>query len=163
MLRAIAKAIGTVVRIDYNTESTEWRKFACLVVSVDLTKYLVSKIQIEGHLQRVEYEGLPTICFECGCYDHLREQCPKKSKEVIADGETCPEENTRIVLPLPVAQGKKFGLWMQVVYRGKRNDRKGNNPANKEGFVTTDRNGSGSRFDLIIEILEGDFVTSDCT
>ncbi|PPS16870.1 hypothetical protein GOBAR_AA03707 [Gossypium barbadense] len=34
-------------------------------VCVDLRKPLVSKVQINGHLHRVEYEYLPNICFHC--------------------------------------------------------------------------------------------------
>lgn len=156
MLRIIAKAIDTVVRIDYNTESTEQGRFTHLVVSVDLTKLLVSKIRIKGHRQRVEYEGLPTTYFKCGCYGHLREQCPRTSREVATDGESRLKENIKVVSSQSVAQRKKFGSWMQVVQWERRNDRKGNNLINKKGYVTTGHNGSRLHFDLIVEIGEGD-------
>lgn len=47
ILRSIAKVIGTVVRIDYNTEAIKRGKFSQPAVSVDLTKPLISKIMIE--------------------------------------------------------------------------------------------------------------------
>ncbi|MBA0571885.1 hypothetical protein Golob_002254, partial [Gossypium lobatum] len=37
----------------------------------------VSQVWINGVLQQVEYEYLPTICFLCGQYDHVKEFFPK--------------------------------------------------------------------------------------
>lgn len=99
VFRAIAKTIGTVVRINYNTESLEHGKFVRLAVSVDLTKPLVSKIWVEGHFQRVEYEGLPTICFKCSCYDHLREQCPMKPTEITVEEDNRGEGSNQTIPP----------------------------------------------------------------
>lgn len=44
---------------------------------MDLQKPLIPIIQILGHNQSVEYEGLHQICFECGKYGHRIESCPK--------------------------------------------------------------------------------------
>ncbi|MFQ6626889.1 hypothetical protein Gotur_005332, partial [Gossypium turneri] len=42
----------------------------------DLDKHLVSQVLVNGELLWVEYEALPTICFSCGKYGHLKEMCP---------------------------------------------------------------------------------------
>ncbi|MBA0723768.1 hypothetical protein Golax_004324 [Gossypium laxum] len=41
--------------------------FVTLAVVVDLRKPLISCIGIDNFLQRVEYDGLLFICYECGC------------------------------------------------------------------------------------------------
>lgn len=75
ILRAIGAVIGKVLKIDYNTEGFEKAKFARLAILLDLTKPLVSKIKLDGSIQHVEYEGLPTICYCCGRYGHMEEAC----------------------------------------------------------------------------------------
>ncbi|KAI9079931.1 hypothetical protein K1719_038177 [Acacia pycnantha] len=79
VIRSIGSVFGEVIRVDYNTDSGDRGKFArIVVVCIDLTKPLTSKILVDGELISVEYEGLPTICFSCGKYGHLQEACPAK-------------------------------------------------------------------------------------
>lgn len=59
-----------------NTENGTRGRFACMAVSIDLSKHLNSKIRNEISIQRVEYEALPTIGFKCGRYGYLREVSP---------------------------------------------------------------------------------------
>lgn len=48
----------------------------CLAsVSVDLHKSLISNIRIKDRLQRIEYEGLPNVCFCYGLFGHGSEMC----------------------------------------------------------------------------------------
>ncbi|KAI9086444.1 hypothetical protein K1719_031528 [Acacia pycnantha] len=75
VIRSIGGVFGEVIRVDYNTDSGDRGKFARIVVSLDLTKPLISKIMVDGEIIYVEYEGLPTICFHCGRYGHLKEAC----------------------------------------------------------------------------------------
>lgn len=75
MILSIGKVFGEVVKIGYNTEHTEHGKFARLAVNIGLTKPLVSKVEVDGYMIFVEYEGLPTIFFNCECYGHLKEVC----------------------------------------------------------------------------------------
>ncbi|KAK8589239.1 hypothetical protein V6N12_023642 [Hibiscus sabdariffa] len=76
MIMAIGGSIRPVVKIDYQTESGRRGRFARMAISIDLRKPLVLKLLINGRLQVVEYESLPTICFECGKYGHMRDICP---------------------------------------------------------------------------------------
>lgn len=39
---------------------------------------LVSQFQLDGKVQRVEYENLHVICFHCGKYMHNKEGCPDR-------------------------------------------------------------------------------------
>jgi len=42
-------------------------------VEVDLTKSLLSKFRLNGHIQ---YEGLKMICFHCGKQGRKKDACP---------------------------------------------------------------------------------------
>ncbi|KAE8680727.1 hypothetical protein F3Y22_tig00111372pilonHSYRG00241 [Hibiscus syriacus] len=66
LITEIGECIGKVVKIDYQTETGRRVRFARMAVSVDLKKLLTSKLLINGRVQIVEYESLPTICFSCG-------------------------------------------------------------------------------------------------
>lgn len=113
LLRPIGQAIGRVVKIDANTMCAGWGRFARLGVCVDLRKPLVLKVRINGSIQRVEYEGLPTICFKCGFYRHVYELCTR---------DTSVPPNTvnppSYVSPSSGLQhrveAKQFGPWIMV-------------------------------------------------
>ena len=51
-----------------------------LAVKIALNKPLVSQFLLDGKIQKIEYESLPTICFECGKYGHVLSKCPEKHK-----------------------------------------------------------------------------------
>nr|KJB13653.1 hypothetical protein B456_002G087100 [Gossypium raimondii] len=50
ILKAIGKAIGSMVRINENIVSATRGRFARLAICVDLRKPLISKVRINGHL-----------------------------------------------------------------------------------------------------------------
>lgn len=79
VLREVGDSIGQVLKIDYNTEGVNKARFARLAVKLDLTKPLISRLKLDGVIQYVEYEGLPTICYQCGRYGHLENACPCKT------------------------------------------------------------------------------------
>lgn len=112
MFRAISRVIEKVFRIGYNTESTKRGKFARLTVGIGMTKPLISKFMLDGCLQRVEYEGLPTICFDCVVYKSFKGQCKKNVEieiEVGNSGNTDPKEQDNVVV-----LDKNYSLSMQV-------------------------------------------------
>ncbi|KAK9181228.1 hypothetical protein WN944_024365 [Citrus x changshan-huyou] len=76
-VRMIGNVVGKVIRIDYNTESLTRGKFARIAVEVSLNKPLWSHFCLDGRMQKLEYENLPVICFNCGIYGHKNENCPQ--------------------------------------------------------------------------------------
>ncbi|XP_017974453.1 PREDICTED: uncharacterized protein LOC108661542 [Theobroma cacao] len=78
VLRRLAALLGHLLKIDYNTCSKKRGKFARIAVELDLTKPLVPFVYVKGKRQKVEYEGLPRICYVCGLYGHVQEECLNK-------------------------------------------------------------------------------------
>ncbi|KAK9177684.1 hypothetical protein WN943_026873 [Citrus x changshan-huyou] len=156
VLRILGEVVGRVIRIDYNTEAAKRGKFARVAVEICLNKPLVSQFQLNGKIQRIEYEGLPTICFECGKYGHTVDTC--QSKQEVPRGQGCdgihpPEgEATGVTVDLATVDNPNnslFGPWMIVTK--KRRPRKA-----KEGMIQGNYNRahngnvrSGSRFSLL--------------
>ncbi|CAN1181685.1 hypothetical protein LINPERHAP2_LOCUS35546 [Linum perenne] len=70
ILKRIGDRIGKIVRIDHTTLEASRGNFARICVEVDLSKPLLSKYHLRRRVRRIEYEGLHTICFACGCYEH---------------------------------------------------------------------------------------------
>ncbi|KAH9648695.1 reverse transcriptase domain-containing protein [Citrus sinensis] len=125
ILRMLGHVIGNVVRTDYNTESASRGKFARIAVELDLAKPLYSQFLLDGKVQKVEYENLPTICFECGKYGHLSSSCSEnKSNENLSGAENVQAENnlgTRAAPPQSThsSGNPKFGPRMVVSRKGK--------------------------------------------
>lgn len=63
LLKFIGGVIGSVTKIDQNTDNRTRGQFTRLAVFVDLGLPLVSKIMIDGKFQWVEYDSLPLVCF----------------------------------------------------------------------------------------------------
>ena len=78
LLHSLGNLVGKTVKIDVNTSSVQRGKFARVVVTLDLAKPLVPKIWLDGSWQRIEYEGLPKICFTCGRVGHSSASCSLK-------------------------------------------------------------------------------------
>ncbi|XP_055960701.1 uncharacterized protein LOC126667366 [Mercurialis annua] len=150
VLKAIAKTIGNVIKIDFNTEARERCKFARLAINLDLTKPLFSRIMIDGHIQKVEYEGLPIICFDCGQYGHRKNLCPhKQSTNGVTDGPTTIHAGPSSVSPSTM-EDAPFGPWMQVTNRRRKPDFSANNQG------SNGNKSSGSRFDAIATLEDHD-------
>lgn len=65
-----------MVKLDFKTDNRTRGRFAWLVILINLDKWLVSQVVIDGAIQRVEYEALSTVCFACSKYEHVKELCP---------------------------------------------------------------------------------------
>ncbi|KAK8494133.1 hypothetical protein V6N12_009730 [Hibiscus sabdariffa] len=144
MIMAIGKCIGPVIKIDYQTESGRRGCFARMAISIALRKPLVSKLLINGHLQVVEYESLPTICFECGKYGHVRDICPTTGTEKTKD--VAPSSGFP-VSPAAPSPDEPFGPWMKVERHQRRIVRKGS--SSKAG--SSDPAVKGSHFNPLFE------------
>ncbi|EEF29099.1 conserved hypothetical protein [Ricinus communis] len=57
-----------------------------VAVEINLLKPLVSKLHLDGFTHKVEYEGLPQVCFECGRVGHAETLCPTKR---VVDNNNC--------------------------------------------------------------------------
>ncbi|KAI9102976.1 hypothetical protein K1719_023415 [Acacia pycnantha] len=154
IIRSIGGVFGEVIKVDYNTDSGDRGKFARIAVVIDLTKPMISKIQVDGELIYVEYEGLPSICFECGRYGHLQSSCPTK---MVAATVPPPSSDSPMA---PVAEAREtaeFGAWMQV-QRRRRNVVRGNKPIS----ASNGKNGvNGSRFEVLRDTLNEEAQKSD--
>nr|KYP36964.1 hypothetical protein KK1_041875 [Cajanus cajan] len=71
----VGSKLGSMLKIDKMTSVHSRGKFARICVEVNLMKKLVSKINVMGHIIKLEYEGLHAICFNCGKYGHRQDQC----------------------------------------------------------------------------------------
>ncbi|KAK4262167.1 hypothetical protein QN277_027754 [Acacia crassicarpa] len=105
IIRSIESVSGEVIRVDYNMESGDRSKFDRLAVLNDLTKPLTSKIQVDGDLIYMEYEGLPTICVHCGRYGHLNEAFPVK-KMNLAEAQIA-QQQTEVELAKPPSEDSR--------------------------------------------------------
>ncbi|MBA0791045.1 hypothetical protein Gohar_015647 [Gossypium harknessii] len=79
VLWEIRGMVSKVTKLDFNIDSKVRVRYACMAVYVNLGKPLISKVLINGNLQRVEYESLLVVCFFCGRYGHNNESCPHTS------------------------------------------------------------------------------------
>ncbi|XP_024190261.1 uncharacterized protein LOC112194246 [Rosa chinensis] len=68
--------LGSMVKVDKVTLAQSRGKFARLCVEIDLQKPLRPFIEVEGKAYGVVYEGISMICFNYGCYGHVKASCP---------------------------------------------------------------------------------------
>jgi hypothetical protein len=76
LLTRIGNQLGTLLKIDTHTMDNQRGRFARLCIQVDIDQPLTPKIRIGNKLQRIQYEGISSICFECGCVGHKASTCP---------------------------------------------------------------------------------------
>ncbi|MBA0786243.1 hypothetical protein Gotri_026224 [Gossypium trilobum] len=68
--------ISKVAKHDFQTNTGARGKFIRMEVFFDMGNPLISKIFVDGKLQKVEFESLPSVCFTCGKSSHVQESCP---------------------------------------------------------------------------------------
>lgn len=71
----LGRCIGNFVRIDDATLCASRGKYTRMCVEVDLTEPLLVKFQLRRRIERIEYEGMHLVCFECGYYGHRGDIC----------------------------------------------------------------------------------------
>ncbi|CAN1187237.1 hypothetical protein LINPERHAP2_LOCUS38612 [Linum perenne] len=124
VLTIIGNKIGKTVRLDLTTMGGSRGNFARICVEVDLSKPLLSKYRLRRRVCHIEYEGLHTICYSCGCFGHVQDQCQKKAEEapVEVPGDVFVNpifQNSGIEDPRPEVE-EDFGPWMKVSRAGRR-------------------------------------------
>ncbi|KAK8636375.1 hypothetical protein V6N13_124121 [Hibiscus sabdariffa] len=66
----------------------------------------------------VEYESLPTICFECGKYNHVKDICLSSIRVASSPPPVAP------MVPVAPSTSEAFGPWMLVERHQRRSSRK---------------------------------------
>ncbi|MBA0837802.1 hypothetical protein Goarm_009923, partial [Gossypium armourianum] len=127
-------------KLDFNIDSRARGRIANMVVYVNLRKPLISKLFINGNLQKIEYENLLVLCFSCERYGHNKESClntthlTKPVKEVESTIQASPNSTT--------VRGKNYGPWMLVEQQTRCVTPEGN----KKGNSISEEKIMGSRF-----------------
>lgn len=115
-----------MINIDSNTTSTTRGRFTRITVIIVLDKPLVSQFELEAKVQKVEYEGLPVICFTCGRYDHNNNGCKGfgngKHYEDVAqlqtDGQFKEAPTHQEARREDANNVEHFGPWMIAIRKG---------------------------------------------
>ncbi|KAA3488313.1 reverse transcriptase [Gossypium australe] len=133
ILQKIGGLIGKVVRLDINTDNRTRGCFARMAVYINLNKPLTAQVLVNGMKQRVEYEALPAICYNCGKYGHTKELCPLLRTE--ASPGRIQTENISASAEKG-GEGDTYGPWMVVNRKSRKN-------AQKNNIFITSNNGNG--------------------
>ncbi|KAL8140017.1 hypothetical protein V2J09_006038 [Rumex salicifolius] len=70
------------IKVDTKTLHADRGRFARVCMHLDLSKPLKGSIYINGDRNLIEYENLNAICFHCGRYGHLKQQCPLEPENI---------------------------------------------------------------------------------
>ncbi|PPS00900.1 hypothetical protein GOBAR_AA19767 [Gossypium barbadense] len=147
ILEAIGSMIGKVVKFDFKTNNRTRNRFARMALFINLDKPLISQICVNREMQRVVYEALPTVCFTCGKYGHVKDLCSlsketsdKVSDKVVADGDPNSKKDKPGTISEPA-----FRPWMLVECKSRR--RSGN--TRDSGDMDAGKGRLGSRFNAL--------------
>lgn len=103
-LLRIGNLLGRALKVDHTSMRVERGKYARICVEINLKKPLGSRIKINRKAFNVEYEGLSQICFNCGLYGHVSDNCG-----VNKDSDTSHNTTKESPKSSPTAP---FGPWM---------------------------------------------------
>ncbi|XP_017618098.1 uncharacterized protein LOC108462689 [Gossypium arboreum] len=157
IVEAIGGLIGKGVKLDFQTDNRSRGRFARLGVFLNLKKPLISQVLVDGAVQRVEYEALPTVCFGCGKYGHVKDLCPTKVEDRTFErpSELVTDRSDAAAGGVVEETGPECGPWMLVKRRSWRGSRNGQSIAGaNKGLINEPKirkETSKSRFSVLIE------------
>ncbi|XP_019167697.1 PREDICTED: uncharacterized protein LOC109163410 [Ipomoea nil] len=128
ILKMILSQVGIPLKLDRTTEGMERGRFARVAVEVDLSKPLVALVQVHDWLQKVEFEGLHLICFDCGEVGHRSSACSKnKPRDVEGGGSdsgdtVTPQAGMEVDVEKSMTPTKLHGAWMIVKRKNRVRD-----------------------------------------
>ncbi|CAL1361154.1 unnamed protein product [Linum trigynum] len=146
ILFALGNMLGRAIKLDFHTQHQQRAKFARIAVELDLSMPLVTRIRLDGKWQYIEYENLPTLCFDCGKIGHTTDTCPRTAvaaKLPITGNTTTAQDQHTDTQP---EEKVGFGPWMQVTRRSRRGNRgteKGNSSNNQGDLPGSGKSGKG--------------------
>ncbi|KAK5772185.1 hypothetical protein PVK06_048461 [Gossypium arboreum] len=121
ILEEIGGLIGTVTKLDFQTDKGSRGNFARMVVCIDLIKPLVSQILVNRAVQKVEFEALLFVCFSCGRFGHSNATCVEMGySQNAGDGMNTAMESLLEVVKA-VEPLEPFGPWMIVERKSRHN------------------------------------------
>ncbi|CAI0464455.1 unnamed protein product [Linum tenue] len=123
ILFTLGNMVGRAIKLDFHTQHQQRAKFALMAVELDLSKPLVTRIRLDGKWQYIEYENLPTCCFECGRIGHTSLSCPSLTAKIqspVAERMVSSPESSPEMLS---EERPGFGPWMQVTRRSRKGSR----------------------------------------
>ncbi|CAI0402618.1 unnamed protein product [Linum tenue] len=124
VLTTLGNLIGRTIKLDYHTLTQQRAKFARIAVEVDLSKHLVPRIWLDDAWQKVEYENLPEVCFECGKIGHSADGCPLLRLPQAAGLSDIVVGGAGGVPTAEVSEENPgFGPWMLVSRKSRRHSR----------------------------------------
>ena len=127
-------------------------------MELNLKKPLVSQFLMDGRVQRVEYEDLPMICFQCGRYSHVSEfskeekqnQAICRARDYLDMGNWSISSNSDERMDMEgrrnLGNGRLIlGSWIDVPKRGRRKVSKesASDKQPQNGISTRKSGGSG--------------------
>ncbi|PPD84300.1 hypothetical protein GOBAR_DD18758 [Gossypium barbadense] len=123
ILEEIRGLIGTVTKLDFQTDKGSRGNFARTVVCIDLIKPLVSQILVNRAVQRVQFEALPFVCFPCGRFGHSKATCVEMGYSQNADDGMNTAMESLLEVVKAVEPLERFRPWMIVERKSRRNSR----------------------------------------
>ncbi|CAL1387395.1 unnamed protein product [Linum trigynum] len=133
VVTTIGNLIGRTIKLDYHTLTQQRAKFARLAVEVDLSKHLVPRIWLDDAWQKVEYENLPEVCFECGRIGHCSVACPLLRPAVLVNSTVAAGGESPVgLMPGEDDPNPGFGPWMLVSRKSRRVSREGQGKGNHD-------------------------------
>ncbi|PKU80352.1 hypothetical protein MA16_Dca005883 [Dendrobium catenatum] len=129
-LSRIASHFGRPMYLYGNTFRWGKREFARICLKIDLEKKLPNGVWIDGttgrFFQRVEYEKIHSLCYQCGCVGHDVKECPHKVVPGIKNQVEKKTENTEDMFQKAETENKEvinkleYGPWIHVHFKNRK-------------------------------------------